>query len=167
MSTGARIAPQSSSSFSKVAVADAVTIWVVAIRDNPSVQLCQRVGGARKKVEPMSSTGVLNIQGGTRAMKRIIAGSGLWLFLSGGGFGQVPAVKPEFEVVDIRQNKSSNTEVYERELPSGEFSARNIPMKEYVKFAYHLRDEQLGAGPAWLDTDRFDIDGKTAPGTPD
>jgi uncharacterized protein (TIGR03435 family) len=100
-------------------------------------------------------------------MKRIIAGGGLLLLLSNGGFGQPPAAKPEFEVADIRQNKSNDTEAYERVLPGGEISARNIPMKELLKFAYNIRDEQLGSGPAWLGSDRFDITGKATPGAPD
>jgi len=105
-------------------------------------------------------------------MKRRLAGAGLFVLLSGGVFcqttgGQAPAAKPEFEVADIRQNKSNDTQSYERVLPGGEISARNIPMKEFLKFAYNVRDEQLAGGPAWLNSDRFDITGKATPGTPD
>jgi uncharacterized protein (TIGR03435 family) len=112
----------------------------------------------------------LDNQGGIETVKRIIAGVGLWLFLPGGGFGQAPTAKPEFEVADIRQNKSNDTAIYERVLPDGEISARNIPMKEFLKFAYFahdVRDEQIAGGPAWLNSDRFDTVGKATPGTPD
>ncbi len=79
---------------------------------------------------------------------------------------QTPPAKPEFEVADIRQNKS-NENSYARVLPGGQISVRNVPMTEFLKFAYRLPDGRIIGGPAWFDSDRFDITGKAAPGTPD
>jgi uncharacterized protein (TIGR03435 family) len=99
-------------------------------------------------------------------MKQTIAGAGVAFLLSCGAFGQAAATKPEFEVADIRQNKT-NENGYARILPGGQISVRNVPMKEFLKFAYNLRDEQISGGPPWFDSDRFDITGKATPGTPD
>lgn len=100
-------------------------------------------------------------------MKRIITAANLAILLAGGAFAQTPPAKPEFEVADIRQNKSNSTEGYDKVLPGGEISARNVPMKNLLQFAYNVREEQLGSGPAWIGSDRFDIDGKATPGASD
>src|SRR5580658_7380282 len=106
--------PQSSSSAPKVAVADSVTIWVVTIRDNSSVQLGQ----------------------GTMAMKRIIAAAGLFVLLADGLIGQTAEARPEFDVADIRQNKSGNSDSDGGILPGGQFGVRNAPLKVLLGFAY-------------------------------
>lgn len=79
---------------------------------------------------------------------------------------QAPATKPEFEVADIRQNKPDENG-YARILPGGQISVRNVPMNEFLKFAYGVHDEAILGGPAWINTDRFDITGRAAHGTPD
>lgn len=109
-------------------------------------------------------------------MRRAIAGAFL---LSGIVFGQTlqptlqstqakpEAAKLEFEVADIRLNKT-HAEPYARILPGGEISVRNLPMNEFLKFAYNLpQDGRILGGPAWFGTDGFDITGKATPGTPD
>lgn len=109
-------------------------------------------------------------------MRRAIAGAFL---LSGIAFGQTlqPSLQPtqakpeaaklEFEVADIRLNKT-HADPYARILPGGEISVRNLPMNEFLKFAYNLpQDGRILGGPAWFGTDGFDITGKAMPGTPD
>ena len=98
-----------------------------------------------------------------KMLKRSLAVLNLLVLLAGGAFAQATA-KPEFEVADIRQNKSNSTDGYDKVLPGGEISARNVPMKNLLQFAYNLREEQIGSGPAWINSDRFDIDGKATPG---
>ena len=80
---------------------------------------------------------------------------------------QTPGPKPEFEVADIRQNKS-NEKDYATELPGGQISVRNKSLKDMIAVAFTGRPDTpvLGA-PAWIATDRFDITGKAHPGTPD
>lgn len=80
---------------------------------------------------------------------------------------QNPAPMPEFEVSDIRQNKT-NEEDYARVLPGGEISVRNKPFKEIVSVAFSSRpDLPVLGGPAWIATERYNITGKARPGAPD
>ncbi len=88
------------------------------------------------------------------------------ILLASGVFGQAPAAKPEFEVADIRQNKTDENG-RANILPGGQIGVRNLPMKEFLKFAYDVQDDGILGGPAWFDTDRFDVTGKATPGTPD
>ncbi len=81
--------------------------------------------------------------------------------------GQNPPPKPEFEVADIRPNRSNEND-YARALPGGEISVRNKPFREIVSVAFSSRpDTPVLGGPPWIGADRFDITGKAQPGTPD
>jgi uncharacterized protein (TIGR03435 family) len=65
-----------------------------------------------------------------------------------------------FEVASIRPNdsgsRSSNTSINS----SGRFSATNVTVKTLMIVAYKLQDYQIIGGPAWMDSDRFDIAAK-------
>ena len=73
------------------------------------------------------------------------------------------AARPEFEVVDIRPNHSGEADGSGSILPSGQFRAVNIPVKEVIKFAFGVRNEAIVGAPAWVDSEHFDIIGKAAP----
>lgn len=68
--------------------------------------------------------------------------------------------RPEFEVVDIKLNKSDSLSGIGQILAGGLFRATNISVKEIIKFAYNVRDEAIVGGPGWLDSDHYDIIGK-------
>ena len=44
--------------------------------------------------------------------------------------------------------------------PGGAFGAVNATLRSIIRLAYGLREFQTVGGPAWLDTDRFDIDAR-------
>jgi uncharacterized protein (TIGR03435 family) len=88
--------------------------------------------------------------------------AGLLLFMSC-ALGQTPAARPEFEVVDVKPNTSGQPLGAGSILPSGQFRAINIPLREVIKFAYTLRNEAIVGAPAWADSERYDINGKAAP----
>jgi bla regulator protein blaR1 len=90
-------------------------------------------------------------------MRRLIT---LFVLFSSIAFGQTPDKRPEFDVVDIKLNISGSPDGVGEILPSGQFRAINIPVREIVKFAYNLREEAVVGAPAWLNSDRFDIVGK-------
>src|SRR5262249_47376876 len=48
-------------------------------------------------------------------------------------------------------------------LPGGQFRAINMPLKEIIKFAFGIRDEAIIGAPSWVESERYDIVGKTAP----
>ena len=84
----------------------------------------------------------------------------LFILISSVTVGQTPSARPEFDVVDIKLNASGSPDGVGEILPSGQFRATNIPLKEILKFAYNLRDEAIVGAPNWVDTDRYDIVGK-------
>lgn len=101
-------------------------------------------------------------------MKHIITGAAVIALLANGVSGQYPGAKREFEVVDIRPNKTTEQDGYHRILPGGQIAVRNVTMREIITFAFNaFRDGQISGGPSWLNSDRFDISGKATPGTPD
>lgn len=48
-------------------------------------------------------------------------------------------------------------------LPSGQFRAIHIPLKEIIKFAFNVRDEAIVGAPGWVDAEHYDIVGKAPP----
>ncbi len=73
----------------------------------------------------------------------------------------VTDARPEFEVTSVRTNNSG--------LPTGSlsgtdrtrFSARNITLNLLIRLAWNVREYQILGGPAWINSDRFDISAKT------
>jgi bla regulator protein blaR1 len=65
-----------------------------------------------------------------------------------------------FEVATVKPNRASDNQRMVRISP-GKFSAVGTPLKELILFAYDLKsDAQLTGGPAWIASDRFDIEAK-------
>ena len=73
---------------------------------------------------------------------------------------QTVARTPAFEVASIKPNKSGETGNVFRLSPNGRFSATNAPLKELIRVAYQLQNFQIAGAPGWIDSARFDIDGK-------
>jgi uncharacterized protein (TIGR03435 family) len=90
-------------------------------------------------------------------------GGGLFLVITGCLFGQATGARLEFDVVDIKPNNSGDANGSGGILPSGQFRAVNIPLKEIIKFAFHVRDEAIVGAPAWTESEHYDIVGKAAP----
>ena len=88
---------------------------------------------------------------------------GLFLLITGCLFGQATGARLEFEVVDVKPNNSGYAEGSGGILPSGQFRAVNIPLKEVIEFAFNVRDEAIVGAPAWTESERYDIVGKAAP----
>lgn len=101
--------------------------------------------------------------------RKFFAKLSLFCVLASAAFGQ-PA-KPEFDVADIKQNKSVDTGVEGGVIPGGQLSIRNAPLKTLLGFAFYpgyqrFRDKLIVGAPAWVDTDRFDIAPKAPPNAP-
>ena len=70
------------------------------------------------------------------------------------------APRLSFEVATVKPNRASDNKRMVRISP-GKFSAVGMPLKELILFAYDLKsDAQLTGGPAWINSDRFDIEAK-------
>ena len=94
-------------------------------------------------------------------MVRVLVG--FFVFALFVAVGQTRPSRPEFDVVDVKLNKSGENNGVGSILPSGQFRAINIPLKEIVKFGYSLRDEAIVGAPAWMDSEHYDIVGKADP----
>lgn len=67
-----------------------------------------------------------------------------------------------FDVASVKQNLSSVEGGSVRLTPGGRLVARNAPLRLLISAAYDVRDFQLFGGPAWMASDHFDIEAKTA-----
>jgi uncharacterized protein (TIGR03435 family) len=76
--------------------------------------------------------------------------------------GQVPP-QLAFEVASVKRNLSGEGRFEQRLLPGGRYVATNIPLRTLIMRAYRLLEFRLSGGPAWINTERYDIVG-LAPG---
>ncbi len=97
---------------------------------------------------------------------------------------QMPALAPstpaptlDFELATIRRNKTEPDapkapgDAQGNALVGGQFAMRNQPLRTLLGFAFYpgnqkFRNELIVGTPAWVDTDRFDVIGKTPPDIP-
>ena len=68
----------------------------------------------------------------------------------------------EFDVASIRPstaapNAGTSFNVFE----GGRIRIVNEPVKLLIRTAFQLQDSQIAGGPAWIDTDRYDLEAKT------
>lgn len=77
---------------------------------------------------------------------------------------QPPAQIPSdlrFEVVSLRPSSGAVRDRIIRPAPGGQrYEAHNCSIKMMIQAAYSVRPEQIMGGPAWLDTNLFDMDAK-------
>jgi uncharacterized protein (TIGR03435 family) len=78
------------------------------------------------------------------------------LLLAGIAHSQ-PAGAPAFEVASVKL--TANPEPYHWEMSPGHLRLRSINLKQCVITAYQVHDFQVSGGPAWAESDRYDIDG--------
>ena len=80
-------------------------------------------------------------------------------------FSQSAAPRPAFEVASIKPDHSSDLRIMIRPFPGGRLTATNVPLRMLITLAYRIQDFQLSGGPAWLTSERYDIEAK-AEGNP-
>jgi uncharacterized protein (TIGR03435 family) len=105
-------------------------------------------------------------------MTRAIAGLAL---LSAAGFAQTPAAKPTFQIADVhvitRRAQNSGigipamSRVEDGVLRAGRYEIRRATMLSLIRIAYGVDADTIVGGPAWLETDRFEVIAKAPPGT--
>jgi uncharacterized protein (TIGR03435 family) len=67
--------------------------------------------------------------------------------------------KPAFEVASIKPNKTGIGSAIGGSPTR--FVATGVSLRFLIREAYRLRDFQIVGGPGWIDTDRWDVDGRT------
>jgi len=68
------------------------------------------------------------------------------------------AAQPAFDVISIKPSTGG------RDFPlatGGRLHARYVNVQELIAMAYQLAPFQLSGGPAWLESDRFDVEAKS------
>jgi uncharacterized protein (TIGR03435 family) len=102
-----------------------------------------------------------------RKLPRYLLAVALCKTLAVGADAQTSAGKPlAFDAVSI---KTSNPATGGRgvgpggslQFTAGRVVGRNVTARRIVLAAYHLTQFQLSGGPAWLDSDRFELDAKS------
>jgi bla regulator protein blaR1 len=66
---------------------------------------------------------------------------------------------PAFEVASVKPDKSGTLMMMLRTTPSG-FIAQNIVLRELVRQAYRVEDNQIIGAPSWVDSTRYDLEAK-------
>ena len=62
-----------------------------------------------------------------------------------------------FEVTSVKPNKTGDQGSRVGMSPNGRFQATNVTLKQMITNASNLRSFPVVGGPAWLESDRFDI----------
>jgi uncharacterized protein (TIGR03435 family) len=74
------------------------------------------------------------------------------------------AQKPVFEVASIKRSSAAGGNASIGDQPGGRFVASYITLRRVIQFAYRDNQQFIG-GPDWLDSERWDIEGKAPEGT--
>jgi len=73
-------------------------------------------------------------------------------------FGQ--SASPSFDVAAVKlADPREPLDIHTS--PGGRLTVTNQPLKNMIKQAYGVESYQISGGPAWLDTDRFDVEAKS------
>jgi len=75
---------------------------------------------------------------------------------------QTAATRPEFEVASVKPNTSGNNMVMIRPPAGGRFTATNARLKMLIGLAYNVQNFEISGGPAWINSDGYDIEAKAA-----
>ena len=99
-------------------------------------------------------------------MKTIVAGIGAAVLASWGLFGQT-APPPAFEVASIKPAVPQQPGRMMTSMggDAGRVDYTNVNLKQVLMRAYDVKTYQI-SGPAWLDSDRYDIVAKVPDGVP-
>src|SRR6266478_4061960 len=82
---------------------------------------------------------------------------------------QTPAQKPSFEVASVKPNKSANARPKEEFFPN-RYLGMSVTLRALIHAAYGIPNpyaygrHYLVGGPDWLDSERFDVEGKVEDG---
>ncbi len=76
---------------------------------------------------------------------------------------KLPPLPSEFEVADIKPSLPETKENVQMQ-PGGRINATGMSLKDLVKFAWNLDDDDQLSGPKWMADERFDIVAKATYG---
>ena len=99
-------------------------------------------------------------------MIRALSCASLLAAISASSFAQPVDSSPSFEISEIRSS-APQTNPYMRggAVRGGRYEVKDASMLDLIGAAYEVQADRVIGGPAWLDTDRFDIAAKAPQGT--
>jgi len=74
---------------------------------------------------------------------------------------QSATTRPAFEVASIKRNTSGTAGESIHIQRGGRFDVQNMPVRYIIWNAYKLSDYQISGGPAWINSERYDIFAKS------
>src|SRR5712691_1956026 len=87
------------------------------------------------------------------------------LIAASGMFAQAPVARPTFDAFEVATIKPTPPDWtggrFIRMQTAHQFVARNHAVKTLLAAAYNLTPRAISGGPAWVDTDHYDILAKT------
>jgi uncharacterized protein (TIGR03435 family) len=95
----------------------------------------------------------------------------LWILVSGvatGGLaaqermGEHATSQTTFEVASIRPHQNADDPSETNFLPGGRYEGKNVSMRKLIRQATGVEDRQMLGVPDWADSERYDINAKTA-----
>ena len=91
-------------------------------------------------------------------LSRVAAAGIITLALCGLDFAQTPQ---SFDVPAIRPDKNGASSGTGFDFNGTNLRITNATLQYLIRSAYHIQGDQIADGPAWLDSDRYDIEAKT------
>jgi len=83
------------------------------------------------------------------------------VLLASGVFAQSPPTRPAFDEFEVATIKPTDLGLqagrFMRMQTAHQFVARNFALRGLVAAAYNLTPRAISGGPAWIDSERFDI----------
>src|SRR5580704_4917981 len=83
-----------------------------------------------------------------------------FIITAGGMFGQSPATRPAFdafEVATIKPAAADEAGAFVKMQSAHRFYVKNYTLKSLIGAAYNLPGRMISGGPAWVDSDHFDV----------
>lgn len=68
-----------------------------------------------------------------------------------------PVPRPAFEVASVKGTQGQPMNSGFRRAAGGVLNATNVSVRFLIEYAYDVRDDQISGGPAWLDSDRYEV----------
>src|SRR5580692_8874299 len=93
---------------------------------------------------------------------RIAAVGMLWVCMAGYVSSQPSATQAIFEVASVKPSEPDVLGLFTRFLPGGGVHITGATMKDLVAIAYNVRRFQISGGPAWIGTERYDVDARAS-----
>jgi len=101
----------------------------------------------------------------------MLSAAGVVVLTTSSGFGQSASAPPAFEVASVKVSQigKAGGEGSRRERidhTPARVTMRNVSMKSAIAWAYSVKGYQV-TGPGWLETERYDINGRAAGEVPE